>query len=103
MPEGTKGVRRPADFNAAAVMVGRIATGEVEDTPSKAPGRAAGGKALYFFHYNFCRIHKSLRVTPAMAAGVTDKLMDMGELVQLMDLMEEPSKPRGTYKKRQPV
>jgi hypothetical protein len=45
MPKGPKGVKRPADFNAAAVMVGRIATGEIEDKPSKAPGRAVGGKA----------------------------------------------------------
>ena len=44
MPKGPKGVRRPADTNSAAVMVGRIATGEIEDKPSKAPGRAAGGK-----------------------------------------------------------
>jgi hypothetical protein len=27
--------------------------------------------ALYFMHYNFCRIHKTLRVTPAMEAGLT--------------------------------
>jgi hypothetical protein len=45
MPKGPKGVKRPADFNAAAVMVGRIATGEIDDKPSKAPGRSAGGKA----------------------------------------------------------
>lgn len=45
MPKGPKGVKRPADSNAAAIMVGRIATGEIEDKPSKAPGRAAGGKA----------------------------------------------------------
>lgn len=45
MPRGPKGVRRPADTNSAAVMVGRIATGEIEDKPSKAPGRAVGGKA----------------------------------------------------------
>lgn len=45
MPKGPKGVRRPADTNARAVMVGRIATGEIEDAPSKAPGRSAGGKA----------------------------------------------------------
>lgn len=30
--------------------------------------------ALYYMHYNFCRIHKTLRVTPAMEAGVTDRL-----------------------------
>jgi hypothetical protein len=45
MPKGPKGVRRPADINARAVMIAKIATGEIEDTPSKAPGRAAGGKA----------------------------------------------------------
>ena len=56
--------------------------------------------AVYFFHYNFCRIHKTLKITPAMAAGVTDELMDMTNLVRLVDLMEEPAKPRGPYKKR---
>jgi hypothetical protein len=30
--------------------------------------------ALYFMHYNFCRIHQTLRVTPAMEAGVADHL-----------------------------
>jgi hypothetical protein len=45
MPKGPNGVKRPADTNSAAVMVGRIATGEIDDTPSKAPNRAAGGKA----------------------------------------------------------
>lgn len=56
--------------------------------------------AVYFFYYNFCRIHKSLKVTPAMQAGVTDELMDMSHLVRLIDMMEEPAKPRGPYKKR---
>jgi IS1 family transposase len=57
--------------------------------------------ALYFFHYNFCRTHKSLKVTPTMQAGVTDELMDMGHLVRLVDMMEEPAKPRGPYKKKE--
>ena len=30
--------------------------------------------ALYYMHYNFCRIHQTLRVTPAMAAGVSDRV-----------------------------
>lgn len=59
--------------------------------------------AIYFFYYNFCRIHRSLKVTPAMAAGVTDELMDMGHLVRLIDMMEEPPKPRGPYRKRSPI
>lgn len=56
--------------------------------------------AIYFFNHNFCRIQKSLRVTPAMAAGVSDTLMTMNDLVRLVDMMAEPPKPRGPYKKR---
>ena len=41
--------------------------------------------ALYFVHYNFIRIHKTLRVTPAMAAGITDKLWEMADLVELIE------------------
>jgi hypothetical protein len=55
---------------------------------------------LYFFHYNFCRIHKSLRVTPAMAAGITDELMDMGHIVRLIDQADAEPKKRGPYKKK---
>jgi len=39
--------------------------------------------ALHFVHYNFCRIHKSLRVTPAMEAGLTDNLMSIADIVKL--------------------
>lgn len=41
--------------------------------------------ALYFVHYNFCRIHKSLKVSPAMAAGLSDTLRDMEWIVGLID------------------
>jgi IS1 family transposase len=40
--------------------------------------------ALYFFHYNFCRIHKTLRVTPAMEAGLTDHVWTLEELCGLL-------------------
>ena len=59
--------------------------------------------AIYFFHYNFCRIHKSLKVTPAMQAGITDELMDMTHLVRLVDRMAGPPQPRGPYKKKPKV
>lgn len=39
--------------------------------------------ALHFMHYNFCRIHKSLRVTPAMEAGITDHVWSLEEVAQL--------------------
>ena len=45
MPRSPKGEKRPADVIGAAVMVGRIAIGEIEDTKGKAPNRAKGGKA----------------------------------------------------------
>lgn len=54
--------------------------------------------ALYFFHYNFCRIHKTLKVTPAMQAGIADTLMSMEDLIGIMDAAEAPKK-RGPYKK----
>jgi IS1 family transposase len=40
--------------------------------------------ALYFFHYNFCRVHSSLRVTPAMEAGLTDHVWTLEELCALL-------------------
>jgi len=41
--------------------------------------------ALHFMYYNFCRIHKTLRVTPAMEAGVTDRVFELSELIQILD------------------
>lgn len=41
--------------------------------------------ALYFMHYNFCRIHKTLRVTPAMEAGISDHPWSLEELLALLD------------------
>ena len=43
--------------------------------------------ALHFMHYNFCRIHQSLRVTPAMEAGVADHVWGIEEIVNLMDII----------------
>jgi IS1 family transposase len=39
--------------------------------------------ALYYMHYNFCRVHKTLRVTPAMEAGLTDHVWELKELIEL--------------------
>jgi IS1 family transposase len=41
--------------------------------------------ALYFMHYNFCRLHQTLRVTPAMAAGVSDRLWEIADVLDLLD------------------
>ena len=40
--------------------------------------------ALHYMHYNFCRIHSSLRVTPAMEAGVTDHVWSLEEVIALL-------------------
>jgi IS1 family transposase len=55
--------------------------------------------ALHMLYYNFVRIHKSLRMTPAMAAGVTDRLWEMADVVKLVAEAEGPPKKRGPYKK----
>lgn len=56
--------------------------------------------SLYFVFYNFCRIHKTLRVSPAMAAGLTDKLMSFEDIVALIDAAAPPPGRPRTYKKR---
>jgi IS1 family transposase len=58
--------------------------------------------ALYFVFYNFVRIHKTLRVTPAMAAGISDRLWSMNDIVALIDAAEGEPRKRGSYKSRQP-
>jgi len=55
--------------------------------------------AIYAVWYNWIRIHKSLRVTPAMAAGLSDTLMAWEEIVEAMDA-DQPAQKRGPYKKR---
>jgi IS1 family transposase len=45
--------------------------------------------ALYFFHYNFLRLHKTLRVTPAMAAGISKELLSWETIIELVDQAEQ--------------
>lgn len=54
--------------------------------------------ALYYMHYNFVRIHRSLRVTPAQEAGVTERMWTIDDIVALVPA--PVSKPRGPYKKK---
>ncbi len=51
-------------------------------------------------YYNFVRIHKTLRVTPAMAAGVTDWLWEIADIAKLVEDAEAAQKARGPYKRR---
>ena len=56
--------------------------------------------ALYFVFYNFLKIHKSLRVTPAMQAGLTDQVWEWEDVLNLIDARKPEPKKRGPYKKR---
>jgi hypothetical protein len=55
-----------------------------------------------FVFYNFVRQHQTLRVSPAMAAGISDRLWSMEDIVALIDAAEGEPKRRGSYKPRQP-
>ena len=57
---------------------------------------------LYTVFYNFVRMHKTLRCSPAMAAGLSQTLWTMDDIVKLIDAQAEAPKPRGSYKPRQP-
>lgn len=58
----------------------------------------AAAIALHFFAYNFIRIHSTIRTTPAMAAGVTDRLWSYGDLLDMYDA--DYSKHRNSSNRR---
>jgi IS1 family transposase len=60
--------------------------------------------ALHMMYYNFVRIHKTLRITPAMEAGVADRLWEIGDLVKLVENVEsEKPRKRGPYKMKDQI
>jgi len=67
---------------------------------SKKVENHANAVALHFMYYNFVRVHQTLKVTPAMEAGLTDRLWDIADLVAIVDANEPAPKKRGPYKKR---
>jgi IS1 family transposase len=69
----TNGFSKRADYHAAAV-------------------------ALYVAHYNFCRVHEALRISPAMALGVTDHVWTIGELLTAC-LEKAPTRPRKVHRR----
>jgi len=56
--------------------------------------------AIHYMVYNFCRIHQTLKVTPAMEAGVTERLWSIEDIVKLVEDAAPKPGPRGPYKKR---
>ena len=66
---------------------------------SKKVENHAHAVALHMMYYNFVRIHKTLRVTPAMAAGVADRLWEIADIAKLVEDAEAKPAKRGPYKK----
>ena len=65
---------------------------------SKKVENHAHSVALHTMYYNFCRIHQSLKVTPASEAGVTDRLFEIDDIIKLVDdAAPKPNRPK-TYK-----
>jgi hypothetical protein len=52
------------------------------------PSAYAAAIALHYMHYNFCRIHKTLRVTPAMEAGISDRVWRLQDIAHLLEAYE---------------
>ena len=55
--------------------------------------------AIHYMHYNFCRIHKTLRVTPAMEAGLSSHVWEIEELAALVEVEEQKSISSGAMKR----
>lgn len=66
---------------------------------SKKAENLAYSIALDFFHHNFIRIHQTLRMTPAMKAGIASMPMKIEDIVEMLPL--PVAKKRGPYKKRE--
>jgi IS1 family transposase len=69
---------------------------------SKKVEQHANAVALHFMYYNFVKLHKAHRLTPAMAAGVTDRLWEVSDIAALLDERDAAiaNQKRGPYRKR---
>ena len=56
--------------------------------------------ALHMMYYNFVKVHSKLRMSPAMAAGVSSRLWEIGDIADLVEAEEaKKDRARGSYKK----
>jgi hypothetical protein len=67
---------------------------------SKKVENHAAAVSLHFSHYNFCRVHATLKTTPAVATGITDHVWNLSELIGLLEGAENFPTRRGSYKPR---
>ncbi len=66
---------------------------------SKKVENLAAAVSLLFMHYDFCRVHQTLRTTPAVAAGVADHVWTLDEIVALIAAAEATPIPARTLPK----
>lgn len=66
---------------------------------SKKVENLAAAVSLHFMHYNYCRVHKTLGTTPAVAAGISDHVWTVAEIVALLEIAEATPVKRGSYTK----
>jgi len=78
---------------------GDVCTWTALDADSKKIDNHIHALALYFMFYNFCRIHKSLKMSPAMAAGVSQTLRSLEDIAERIEARVNQPKKRGSYKK----
>jgi hypothetical protein len=68
--------------------MGNRANDKVDECVSKKAENHAHMMSIYFMHYNFVRIHQTLKVTPAIAAGVSMRLWEMADVVAVLEAWE---------------
>lgn len=86
MRSTTEGQKRYSPAHVVGAQKGIINGTPDKEHISKKAENHCHAIALHFMHYNFFRIHKSLRVTPVMAVGVTDKLWPLEDVINMMDV-----------------
>lgn len=108
---GTRKMRVEGDPNMAAVSTSHVERSNLSmrmhmrrftrltNAHSKKLENHVHMVALYTVFYNFIRVHKSLRVTPAMAAGIANRVYGFEDIVAVIDA-KNPPKPRGPYRKK---
>jgi hypothetical protein len=77
-------IRFNGDFRAEVAFDRRRFTRLTNGFSKKLTNHAAA-IALHYMHYYFCRIHKTLRVTPAMEAGITDRVWSSEDIALLLE------------------
>jgi hypothetical protein len=83
-------------FNLSTRMASRRFT-RLTNGYSKRLENHRAAVALWIAYYNFCRVHETLRCTPAMALGMTDHIWTIGELIQAaLEPSDTPPLPRPT-------